>query len=56
MTFGVKEHTIFPEIKDEELKDVFGMAITMVTSAKTKEEAEQFFTLMGIPFKKDIVK
>ncbi len=52
MTFGIKEHTIFPEIKDEELKDVFGMAITLVTTAKTKEEATRFFELIGIPFKK----
>ena len=52
MTFGIKEHTIFPEIKDEELKDVFGMAITMGTTAKTKEEATKFFEIIGIPFKK----
>lgn len=52
MTFGIKEHTIFPEIKDEELKDVFGMAITMGTTATTKEEATKFFELIGIPFKK----
>ena len=52
MTFGVKEHTIFPEIKDEELKDVFGFAITMVTTAKTKDEATKFLELIGVPFKK----
>ena len=52
MTFGIKEHTIFPEIKDEELKDVFGMAITLGTTAKTKEEATKFFELIGVPFKK----
>lgn len=52
MTFGIKEHTIFPEIKDEELKDVFGMAVTLVTTATTKDEAFKFFELIGIPFKK----
>lgn len=52
MTFGIKEHTIFPEIKDEELKDVFGMAVTLVTSAKTQPEAKAYFDLIGIPFKK----
>lgn len=52
MTFGIKEHTIFPEIADEELKDVFGMAITIGTTATTKEEATKFFELIGIPFKK----
>jgi large subunit ribosomal protein L5 len=52
MTFGIKEHTIFPEIHDEELKDVFGMAVTLGTTAKTKAEATKFFELIGIPFKK----
>jgi large subunit ribosomal protein L5 len=52
MTMSVKEHTIFPETGDEELKDVFGLAITLVTSAKTKNEAVDFFELIGIPFKK----
>lgn len=52
MTFSIKEHTIFPETGDEELKDVFGMAITLVSTAKNKEEATKFFELLGIPFKK----
>jgi len=53
LTFGIKEHTIFPEIHDEELKDVFGMAITLTTTAKNKKEATKFFEIIGIPFKKD---
>jgi large subunit ribosomal protein L5 len=52
LTMSIKEHTIFPEAGDEELKDVFGMAVTIVTSAKTKKEALEFFKLIGIPFKK----
>ena len=52
LTMSIKEHTIFPETGDEELKDVFGLAVTMVTTAKTKEEALDFFELLGIPFKK----
>jgi len=52
LTMSVKEHTIFPETGDEELKDVFGMGITIVTTAKTKEEATDFFEMIGIPFKK----
>ncbi len=52
MTFGIKEQTIFPEIKDEELKDIFGMAITLVTSAKDKQSATRLFELIGMPFKK----
>lgn len=52
ITIGIKEHTIFPETADEELKDVFGMAITVATTAKTKEEAKAYFTQLGFPFKK----
>lgn len=51
-TLGIKEHTIFPETADEELKDVFGMAVTIVTSAKSKKEARDFLEYLGFPFKK----
>ncbi len=51
-TLGIKEHTIFPETADEELKDVFGMAITIVTSAKSREEVTAFLEYLGFPFKK----
>ncbi|MCI0597586.1 50S ribosomal protein L5 [Candidatus Parcubacteria bacterium] len=52
LTIGVKEHTIFPETADEDLKDIFGLAITVVTTAKGKDEALTFFRHLGIPFKK----
>ena len=52
ITIGLKEHTIFPETADEEIKDVFGLAITIVTTAKTKPEATEFLRLIGVPFKK----
>jgi large subunit ribosomal protein L5 len=52
LTIGIKEHAIFPEAADEDLKDIFGLAITIVTTAKTKEEADAFFRHLGVPFKK----
>lgn len=52
LTIGIKENTIFPETSDEDLKDVFGLAVTIVTTAKTKEEALAFFKYLGVPFKK----
>ncbi|MHB0865717.1 MAG: 50S ribosomal protein L5 [Minisyncoccota bacterium] len=48
-TIGIKEHSIFPETSDEDLKDVFGLAITIVTSATSKAEAEAFFRHLGMP-------
>lgn len=51
-TFGIKEHIIFPETSDEEIRNVFGMSITVVTTAKNKKEADAFLTQLGFPFKK----
>ena len=52
-TLGIKEHNVFPETSDEELKDVFGLAITIVTTAKSKDEAIAFLKHLGFPFKKE---
>ena len=52
-TFGVKEHTIFPETADEDIKDVFGFAVTVVTTAKTKEEAQALLLHLGFPLKRE---
>jgi large subunit ribosomal protein L5 len=51
VTFGVKEHTIFPETADENLADVFGMAITVVTNLGGKAETQKFLELIGFPFR-----
>ncbi len=51
-TIGIKENTIFPETADEDIKDVFGMSITLVTTAKSKLEAEALLRHIGLPLKK----
>ncbi len=51
-TLGIKEHNIFPETSDEELKDIFGLAVTIVTTAKSKEGVVAFLTHLGFPFRK----
>jgi large subunit ribosomal protein L5 len=57
LTIGIKEHTIFPETADEDLKDVFGLAITLVTTADNKNEATDFLKAIGFPFREvDIVE
>ncbi|MEI6528311.1 MAG: 50S ribosomal protein L5 [bacterium] len=55
-SIGIKENTIFPETADEELKDVFGMTITVNTTAKNKAEAAAFLEYLGFPFKADDAK
>ena len=51
-TLGVKEQIIFPEIDIDKIKNVSGMDITFVTSAKTNDEGKALLTEFGLPFKK----
>lgn len=52
-TFGLSEQLVFPELKPDQVKRVQGMDITIVTTAKTDEEARKLLQLMGFPFKRD---
>lgn len=51
-TMGIKEQIIFPEIDIDKIKNITGMDITFVTTAKTNEEAKELLTQFGIPFTK----
>jgi large subunit ribosomal protein L5 len=51
-SFGIDEQVIFPEIKYDQLKKTLGMNITMVTTAGTDEQAFDFLSDMGVPFKR----
>lgn len=53
ITIGVREHTIFPETSDEELRNVFGMSITITTTATNKEDALKYLEYLGFPLKKE---
>lgn len=52
LTIGIKEHVVFPEINFETLKVDFGVEISIVSNAKTREEAIELYKLLKIPFKK----
>lgn len=52
LNIGIREHTIFPETADEDLKDVFGLAITVVTTAGTRDRGLALFRALGFPFRK----
>lgn len=52
ITIGIREHTIFPETADEDIRDVFSLAVTIVTTAKTKAEAEALLRHIGLPLQK----
>jgi large subunit ribosomal protein L5 len=49
-SLGVGDQTIFPEIELDKIKRQQGMDITIVTSARTNEEAFDLLKLMGMPF------
>ena len=51
-SLGIKEHIIFPEIEFESVEKVRGLAVTIVTTAKTDEECKTLLQLLGMPFKK----
>jgi len=52
LSIPIKEHTIFPEISAEKTKIVFGFEITIVTSAKNREQGVELLRLLGFPIKK----
>jgi len=52
-SFGVKEQIIFPEIDIDKIKEINGMDITIVTSAKTDEESRALLDAFGFPFNKN---
>ena len=49
ITIGIREHTVFPETSDEDTRDIFGLAVTITTTAKNKKEAEAFLRFVGLP-------
>lgn len=50
-TLGVTEQIIFPEIDIDQIKEIMGMEITIVTTANTDKEAFALLREFGIPFK-----
>lgn len=51
-SLGIKEQLIFPEIQYDQIEKVRGFDVTVVTTAKTDEEARALLRLLGMPFAK----
>src|SRR3954469_22604602 len=49
-SLGISDQTVFPEIELEKIKRQQGMDVTIVTSAKSNEEALELLKLLGMPF------
>jgi large subunit ribosomal protein L5 len=50
-TLGLKEQIVFPEIDFDKVDKVKGMNITVVTTARTNEEAKELLKALGMPFR-----
>ncbi len=53
MTIGLKDYSCFPELRAEDVDQVYGLEICINTNAKNREEGLALFTAMGFPFKKN---
>jgi len=51
MTIGIREQIIFPEIPHDKVRQMWGMEVTIVTSAKNREEGTELLAQLGIPFR-----
>ena len=51
-TLGLKEQTLFPEIKYDEVDGTHGMNVSIITTAETDDEARELLRALGMPFKK----
>jgi large subunit ribosomal protein L5 len=51
-SFGLNEQVIFPEVDVDKVTKVHGMDITIVSTARNKQEAFELLKLFGMPFKK----
>lgn len=51
-TLGIKDQLIFPELDVGKVERVYGLNITIVTTAKTDEESRFLLAQMGMPFQR----
>jgi large subunit ribosomal protein L5 len=52
-SLGFREQLIFPEIRYDQIDKLRGFEITIVTTARTDEEARRLLDLVGMPFRKE---
>jgi large subunit ribosomal protein L5 len=50
-TLGIREHIVFPEIDYDKVTDIWGMDITVCTTARTDDEARALLTAFNFPFR-----
>ena len=52
LNIGIREHSIFPEVNLENVKDIFSLQVTITTTATTREQGIALLRGIGFPLKK----
>ena len=52
LSLGIKEHSIFPEVNLDNIKDIFGLQVTVTTNARNRDRGLALLRGLGFPFKK----
>jgi large subunit ribosomal protein L5 len=52
-TLGLREQLVFPEIEYDKIDKIRGLEVSIVTSARTDDEARQLLDMLGMPFRKE---
>ncbi len=51
-SLGIREHFVFPEMDPDAVDNVYGMDVTICTTARTDPEALELLSLLGMPFRR----
>lgn len=54
LTIGIKEHIVFPEMIGEDVRFMFGLEVTVVTTAKSREEGRALLKGLGFPIQDSV--
>jgi large subunit ribosomal protein L5 len=52
-TLGLREQLVFPEIEYDKIDKIRGLEVSIVTTARTDDEARQLLGMLGMPFRKE---
>jgi large subunit ribosomal protein L5 len=52
-SLGIREQIVFPEIDYDKIDKIRGLQVTIITTARNRDEAESLLELMGMPFRRD---